>query len=125
MADTPVPDDSEGEQARLLKNAVARLGASLREESERLKQDPLANLPISAAPRDRPDPRLVELGEAVGRLAELEERAVQQAAREVEAATRQAEAAQRLASRALLVAGIAVAVAIVALVAGIVAVVSS
>ena len=124
MADKPAPDDAEGEQSRQLKDAVARLGASLREESERLKQDPLADLPIPAAPRDRPDPRLAELGEAIGRLVQLEERAAERTAHDVEVATRQAEAARRLANRALLIAGIAVAVAIVALLAGIVAVVS-
>ncbi len=67
MADKLAPQDQDVEEARQLKDAVARLGASLREESERLKQDAAPDLPLPAAPRPQADPRIDTLLEQVAK----------------------------------------------------------
>src|SRR4051794_25834880 len=85
MPDERAPDDQTVEESRQLKEAVARLGASLREESERLKADEVPELPIPAAPRDRPDPRVDTLTDQVTTLVGLQEAAARQA--EEDAAT--------------------------------------
>src|SRR5262245_44878030 len=75
----PTPEEQDAEEARRLKEAVARLGASLREESERLHQDEAADLPIAGAPRQRPDPRLDELTAQVATIVDLQSKAVDRA----------------------------------------------
>ena len=124
MADELAPEDQEVDETRQLKEAVARLGASLREESERLKQDPVADLPIPAAPRTRADPRLDVLAEQLATLVELEQTSAQRADLEAELGRRRDEESRlrdeetkRLANRALIVALIAAAVAVVAVIA--------
>jgi hypothetical protein len=121
MADKPAPQtiDADAEEQRQLKDAVARLGASLREESERIKQEPLDDLPIPAAPRDRPDPRIDALDQRLATLLDLQQQAADQASREVELARAREAVARRLAVTALVVAAIAVVVAVVALIAAV------
>jgi hypothetical protein len=129
MADKLAPQDPEVEEARQLKDAVARLGASLREESERLKQDAAPDLPIPAAPRAQPDPRVDTLTEQVATLlgqvetlADLHRQAAERADRaETAAAEARArlEDTRRLAVIAVVIVGIAVVVAIAALLAAV------
>jgi outer membrane murein-binding lipoprotein Lpp len=129
MADKLAPQDQEAEEARQLKDAVARLGASLREESERLKQDEAPDLPLPAAPRVKPDPRVDTLTEQVATLtaelaslAELQRQAVEQAEhleRDAAQARTRLEDTRRLAVIAVVMAGVAVVIAIAALLAAV------
>ncbi len=119
MPDKLAPQDPEVEEARQLKDAVARLGASLREESERLKQDEAPALPIPAAPRERPDPRIdaltgqvAALTGQVEALADLHRHAVERA----DGAEQAIADARRRTVIAVVVAGVAVVVAVAALV---------
>jgi hypothetical protein len=129
MADKLAPQDQEAEEARQLKDAVARLGASLREESERLKQDEAPDLPLPAAPRVKPDPRVDTLTEQVATLtaelaslAELQRQAAEQAEhleRDAAQARTRLEDTRRLAVIAVVMAGVAVVIAIAALLAAV------
>ena len=129
MADKLAPQDQEAEEARQLKDAVARLGASLREESERLKQDEAPDLALPAAPRVKPDPRVDKLTEQVATLtaelaslAELQRQAAEQAERverDAQQARTRIEDTRRLAVIAVVVVGVAIVVAIAALLAAI------
>src|SRR3954452_14532063 len=116
MADEEVPEDQDVEEARRLKEAVARLGASLREESERLNQDTNADLPIAAAPRTRPDPRLDALADPLATLVELQETTLQRIDLEADLARKRDEETRQLANRALMVAVLAAVAGIVALI---------
>lgn len=129
MADKLAPQDQEAEEARQLKDAVARLGASLREESERLKQDEAPDLPLPAAPRVKPDPRVDTLTEQVATLtaelaslAELQRQAAEQAEhleRDATQARARLEDTRRLAVIAIVIVGVAVVIAIAALLAAV------
>jgi hypothetical protein len=123
MADQQTPDAQDLEEARRLKDAVARLGASLREESERLHQDPVADLPIAAAPRARSDPRIDVLTEQVATLVELERASAERSALQGDLARARDEETRRLVGRALAVAVTAAVLAIVAVVVAIAALV--
>ncbi len=117
--DTEQAAEQSAEEERRLKEAVARLGASLREESERLSQDEVDELPIAAAPRARSDPRLEALAHEVAALVELEHTTAQRV--EVEAAEARGRDAdvRRLAVAALALGVLAVVIAVAALVAAV------
>ncbi len=129
MADKLAPQDQDVEEARQLKDAVARLGASLREESERLKQDAAPDLPLPAAPRPQADPRIDTLLEQVATLtgqveslADLHRQAAERADRAEQAAKDaqgRLEDTRRLAVIGIVVVVVAVVIAIAALLAAI------
>ena len=126
MADELAPQDPEVEEARQLKDAVARLGASLREESERLKQDAAPDLPLPAAPRVQPDPRVDSLVDEVATLAGQVETLAdlhRQAVERADGTEQQAGVDRRAVADARRRAVVAVSVAVIAVVAAIVALV--
>jgi hypothetical protein len=123
MADERAPEDQEVDETRQLKEAVARLGASLREESERLKDDTSAELPIPAAPRQRVDPRLEEHTAQLASLVDVQQQVAERLEAQAGIDLQRHEELQRLATRAQASALVAAIIAVVALIVAVVAMV--
>jgi|tagenome__1003787_1003787.scaffolds.fasta_scaffold16915687_1 hypothetical protein len=121
MADELAPEDQEVDETRQLKEAVARLGASLREESERLKDDTSGELPIPAAPRQRADPRIEEHAAQLASLVEVQQQVAERLEAQAGIDRERHEELQQLATRARAAAVVAAIIAVVALVLAIVA----
>jgi hypothetical protein len=123
MADELAPEDQEVDETRQLKEAVARLGASLREESERLKDDTSAELPIPAAPRQRADPRLDEHAAQLASLVAVQQQVAERLEAQAGLDRERHEELQRLGGQARMTALVAAVIAVLALVAALAAVV--
>src|SRR5947209_17811726 len=117
MADELAPEDQEVDETRQLKEAVARLGASLREESERLKADTSAELPIPAAPRQRADPRLDEHAAQLASLVAVQQQVAERLEAQAGLDRERHEELQRLGGQARMTALVAAVIAVLALVA--------